>query len=84
MKGLTFEEYGEAVLKADASMKADNGHSFVQILKCRCRWCHRSPKAKGRCRGWFNTFVMQLAGELTGTFGIPEKPKDAKKREGQQ
>lgn len=75
-KKLTFEEYCQAVVSANASMKRNNGHSFIHMLKTRCQWCGRSPRAKGRCGGWFQTFIAHLAGELTGTIGIPDAPKD--------
>jgi hypothetical protein len=78
-KLITFEQYSEAAHKADASMKANNGHSFIHILKTRCQWCHRSPKARGRCSGWFQTFLEQLAWELTDVQGMPE-PKVVPKK----
>lgn len=49
-----------AKLTADSRMKAANGHSFETILKTRCVYCWRSPKAKGRCSAWFQTFLRQL------------------------
>lgn len=73
---LTFEQFSEACRKADVAMKSKNGHSFVHILKIRCEWCGRSPQAKGRCRGWFQTFLKHLSGELTGVFGAPEADND--------
>jgi len=54
---LTFDEWGRVKLLADARMKASNGHSFVTILKTRCQHCGRSRKARGNCRGWFQTFL---------------------------
>jgi hypothetical protein len=73
---LTFEEYCRAVIAANSRMKEKNGHSFIHILKTRCQYCGRSPRQKGRCSGWFQTFVALLAGELTGTIGIPDEPKE--------
>lgn len=57
---LTADEWMLAKLTADQRMKASNGHSFETILKTRCIYCHRSPKAKGRCGAWFQTFLRQL------------------------
>ena len=57
---LTFDEWGLLKLEADRRMKRNNGHSFVTILKTRCQFCGRSPNAKGRCRGWFQTFLWHL------------------------
>ena len=42
-------------------MKLSNGHSYVQILKCRCIYCNRSPKQKGKCSGWFHSFCDRLS-----------------------
>ena len=57
---LTYDEWGLAKLTADRRMKANNGHSFVTILKTRCQFCHRSVRAKGRCGAWFQTFLFHL------------------------
>ncbi len=73
-KKLTFAEYGQAVIAANSRMKVNNGHSFVHILKTRCQYCGRSPRMKGRCSQWFQTFVALLAGELTGIYGVPDEP----------
>lgn len=54
---LTFEEWGLVKLTADRRMKANNGHAFLTILKTRCQHCGRSPRAKGRCGAWFQTFI---------------------------
>jgi hypothetical protein len=64
MKVLTHETYRAACERADAAMKAKNGHSFEISLKTRCIYCGRSPKAKGKCRGWFMTFLQLLEWEL--------------------
>jgi len=66
------EAFDAACVKADSAMKANNGHQFEIILKTRCVWCNRSPRAKGRCSSWFATFLWHLSGELTGVYGAPE------------
>ena len=50
-----------AYIEADRRMKLSNGHSYVQILKCRCIYCNRSPKQKGKCSGWFHSFCDRLS-----------------------
>ncbi len=57
---MSHEDWMQAKLTADQRMKASNGHYFIVMLKTRCQWCGRSPKAKGRCGGWFQTFLAQL------------------------
>ena len=57
---LTFGEWEGAKAVADASMKANNGHLFIVTLKTRCQFCGRSPRARGRCRHWFQTFLAHL------------------------
>ncbi len=57
---LIFNQFKYAEELADKAMKATNGHSFVTILKTRCQFCNRSPKAKGKCGAWFQTFLFQL------------------------
>lgn len=57
---LTFDEWQAAKRLADARMKANNGHSFITILKTRCQFCGRSRRAKGRCGAWFQTFLSHL------------------------
>lgn len=57
---LTFDEWGLAKLAADARMKQNNGHYFVVTLKTRCQYCGRSPKARGKCGAWFQTFIAHL------------------------
>jgi hypothetical protein len=65
MKILLSRERFDAMCKrADQKMKAKNGHTFQTILKTRCIYCGRSPKAKGKCRGWFMTFINLLWYEL--------------------
>lgn len=63
---ITRKTYDEACKRADERMKTAHGHSFEIMLKTRCIYCGRSPKAKGTCRGWFMTFVNLLYDELTG------------------
>lgn len=62
---MTFERYMELCKEADAAMKERNGHQFVHILKTRCDHCGRSPKAKGRCAGWFQTSINILGQKIT-------------------
>lgn len=57
---LTFDEWERAKRLADARMKYSNGHRFLILLKTRCQYCGRSPRAKGRCRAWFQTYLSQL------------------------
>ncbi len=57
---LSFTEWSLAKQLADRRMKANNGHAFITMLKTRCQHCGRSPKAKGRCGGWFHTFLGHL------------------------
>lgn len=65
----------EAMARADKKMKDSNGHSYVSILKTRCQNCGRSPKQKGKCSGWFTTFVNRLEGEYLNQE-IAFSPKD--------
>lgn len=58
------EAYDLCCKRADDRMKAKNGHTFEHSLKTRCIFCGRSPKAKGRCRGWFMTFINLLWYEM--------------------
>ena len=64
---MKLDDYMFAVKRADALTKANNGHSFIIMLKTRCQYCHRSPKQKGVCPRWFDTFIGHLGRELTGT-----------------
>ena len=61
---MTQAEWDELTVKVDEQMKAAQGHSFVTILKTRCQYCGRSPRAKGKCGGWFMTYMNILAHEL--------------------
>lgn len=67
--------------RADARMKASNGHQYVTILKTRCQHCGRSPDQPGRCRGWFETFVSCLTMELiaAGIVRDADTPDDLAK-----
>lgn len=65
---LSRERYDQLCKEADEEMKARNGHSFEIILKTRCIYCGRSPKAKGKCRGWFMTFINILYYKLEEEF----------------
>lgn len=71
---MTFERYMELCREADAEMKAKNGHQFVHILKTRCEHCGRSPKAKGKCRGWFQTFIDILGRKIVAETEGSNKP----------
>ena len=62
---MTLERYMELVKEADAEMKAKNGHQFLHILKTRCQHCNRSPQSRGKCRGWFLTFVNILGRKIS-------------------
>lgn len=57
---LTLSEFKYAEELADKIMKETNGHSYVTILKTRCQFCGRSPRQKGKCGAWFQTFLFQL------------------------
>lgn len=71
-KFMSYKDFELACNRADLAMKQNNGHQFVQILKTRCQVCGRSPKSKGRCRGWFASFLRNLAHELTDVYGVPQ------------
>lgn len=51
------QKLDEYLAEADKRMKASDGHSYVTILKTRCQYCGRSPRQKGRCGAWFQTFI---------------------------
>lgn len=57
---MTQFEIESAYKEADKRMKATNGHMYITILKTRCQNCGRSPKQKGKCTGWFRTFISHL------------------------
>ena len=61
---MTYNEWTQLTVDVDKQMKASNGHSFVIILKTRCVYCGRSPNARGKCRGWFQTYINILGSEL--------------------
>jgi hypothetical protein len=65
MAKITLDEFKAACKVADEKMKADNGHSYFIMLKTRCHHCGRSPKQKGTCPRWFDTFLGHLSQELT-------------------
>lgn len=69
---LTHDEWMRAKLLADTRMKASNGHYFVTILKTRCQHCRRSPRTRGRCGGWFQTFLAHLDTILMNLDREPE------------
>lgn len=57
---LTYTAYQDCLAEAEARMRLNNGHEYVQILKTRCIHCGRSPRVKTKCGGWFKTFVNKL------------------------
>ena len=61
---MTYAEWAALTIDVDEKMKANNGHSFIITLKTRCQYCGRSPRAKGKCRGWFMTYMNIMATEL--------------------
>lgn len=58
---MNYKELRECYEEADRRMKRTQGHSYFQILKVRCQYCSRSPRQKGKCAGWFQTFLDQLS-----------------------
>lgn len=57
---MTQDELQACYEQADTRMKATDGHSYITVLKTRCQHCGRSPNQKGRCSGWFNSFIDNL------------------------
>jgi len=74
---MSYDEWALAKLTADRRMKASNGHCFVTILKTRCQFCGRSPRAKGNCRYWFQAFMTQLD---TVLFNLPREREEWRKQ----
>jgi tRNA(Ile2) C34 agmatinyltransferase TiaS len=70
---VTYEELQDVNVEADRLMKLSNGHRFFTILKTRCQNCGRSTAAKGRCGGWFQTFLAIQAEEMIRR-GFIERP----------
>lgn len=78
---ISFDQFADIHLRADAAMKRTFGHSYVTGASGRlaidarlgphCQWCGSAP-TKAICPHWFNTFTGFLALELTGEFAIPE------------
>jgi len=64
MEKLNPRIWAELLKKADVEMKKTDGHQYLTILKTRCQLCGRSPKQKGKCRGWFQTFLDKLYIEI--------------------
>ena len=56
----TLDEWGRILERADVLMKQSNGHSFMTILKTRCQYCGRSPRARGKCPAWPTTFASRI------------------------
>ncbi len=50
----------KALIEADKQMKRNNGHRFVTMLKTRCQYCGKSPRQKGNCSYWFESFITGL------------------------
>lgn len=53
---IPYGEWMRLCADADEEMKKTNGHTFITILKTRCDRCGRSPKQKGTCPAWVNTY----------------------------
>lgn len=74
------DEWRAALVEADRRMKLTDGHSWLTILKTRCQYCGRSPRQKGRCARWFDTFcdelyrVLSAASALEGSVLVPQEP----------
>lgn len=71
---MTSAELQSAYEEADRRMKASDGHQFMQILKVRCMHCGRSRSQKGRCKGWFMTFLGHLRHVLVERGAVSEPP----------
>lgn len=54
------DKWTAACKVADERMKQNEGHSYLTILKTRCQYCGRSPRQKGKCSGWFMSFLNHL------------------------
>jgi len=61
---IKLQAWQELCQRADKRMKESNGHQFMTILKTRCQYCGRSPKQKGKCPAWLNTYMQRLYEEL--------------------
>ncbi len=57
---ISHDEWMRLASEADAEMKRSNGHRYQIILKTRCTKCGRSPRQKGKCPGWVNTYTEIL------------------------
>lgn len=75
---MNHSEWTALLQRADAAMKATNGHSYLTILKTRCQHCGRSPRQKGKCPAWLNTFCDELYRLLQQPSGeAQERASDA-------
>lgn len=63
---MTEDEYEYAVAQAEQENKYKAGHTFIlnTKMKTRCMFCGRSPRTRGRCKYWFQSFKLQLYKEL--------------------
>ena len=59
-KMIPLKDWDRLCKEADVEMKASNGHEYVTILKTRCQLCGRSPKQKGKCPYWLNSYMHKL------------------------
>jgi hypothetical protein len=73
---IAINEWKAACQEADRRMKESNGHSYIRSHKTRCQYCGRSPKQRGKCARWFDTFVWHLWVVL-GDEPLPAPPRDA-------
>ncbi len=73
---LTHEQWEKALRIADKQMKDSNGHFYWRMLKTRCSNCGRSPKQKGKCSGWFQTFIQRLETVLLNKMYLSDDYKD--------
>jgi hypothetical protein len=57
---MTWCRWQELLQAADVEMKKTRGHSYIHVLKTRCEHCGRSPKQRGECVRWLDTFLSHL------------------------
>jgi len=53
-------QWGEVLKKADILTKQNSGHSFIKILKTKCKYCGRTEKQKGSYSQWHLTFFDKI------------------------
>jgi hypothetical protein len=63
---MTPEEYEYAISQAEQEIKHKDGHTFAlnTRMKTRCIYCGRSPRTRGKCKDWFQSFKLQLYKEI--------------------